>query len=155
MPTFTDTLGRTFVVVIDVAAVKRVREVLQVDLVDAAAGALFEKLASDPILLADVLRLVCRPDAEPPVPLAPEEFTKGLSGNVFDDAGAALIRALLDFFPKAQRAAALGRLMQTLETMRNRLAEVAETMGRAATGNSSGDSPESLESTPVPGPSAS
>ncbi len=66
MKTFTDNAGRTWTVSINVAAIKRVRGLLDVDLyklVDDGFQPL-SKLVSDPVQLADVLYCLCKDEAD-------------------------------------------------------------------------------------------
>ena len=55
MKPFNDSASRTWEVTVNVGAVRRVRDILGVDLMDVAGGDLLERLADDPVLLVDVL----------------------------------------------------------------------------------------------------
>ncbi|MBE3097722.1 MAG: hypothetical protein IMZ44_11435, partial [Planctomycetes bacterium] len=103
MKTFTDSQGRTWNVVVNVSAIKRVRDLLGVDLLDVANGELLSRLADDPCLLVDVLFALCKPEADAKG-VSDEDFGRGMVGGVLDEASAALMKELLDFFPSAQRA---------------------------------------------------
>ena len=61
MKTFTDNAGNTWSLSITVDAVKRVRSLLNVNLMDVIEGTLLEKLSADPVLLCDVLFAVVKP----------------------------------------------------------------------------------------------
>jgi hypothetical protein len=164
MKTFTDSQGRTWSLVINVSAVKRVRDVLGVDLLDVANGDLLSRLADDPCLLVDVLFALCKPEADAKG-VTDEDFGRAMVGGVLDEAASALLKELLDFFPSAQRARALGRMARKIVEQEAALAQAAEAMkplieaaretpatktADLRPGGSSGDSPASAAATPTP-----
>ena len=146
MKPFTDSQGRTWNVTVNVGAIKRVRDVLGVDLLDVANGDLLSRLADDPCLLVDVLFVLSKPEADAKG-ITDEDFGRGMVGGVLDEASAALMKELLDFFPSAQRARALGKMARKLEAQQAAVAEAAAALA-AIPGDSSGNSPASLE--PIP-----
>lgn len=155
MKTFTDSQGRTWNVTVNVGAIKRVRDVLGVDLLDVANGDLLSRLADDPCLLVDVLFVLSKPEADAKS-VSDEDFGRGMIGGVLDEASAALMKELLDFFPSAQRAKALGRMARKIVEQEAALAQAVEAMkplieaARETPGASSGNSPASSASTPAP-----
>ncbi|MBE3133406.1 MAG: hypothetical protein IMZ55_08020 [Acidobacteria bacterium] len=146
MKTFTDSQGRTWNVVVNVSAIKRVRDLLGVDLLDVANGELLSRLADDPCLLVDVLFALCKPEADAKG-VSDEDFGRGMVGGVLDEASAALMKELLDFFPSAQRARALGRMARKITEQGAAVAEAAAAI-QSMPGASSGNSPASAASTP-------
>ncbi|MCR9218211.1 MAG: hypothetical protein NXI14_13545, partial [bacterium] len=66
MRTFKDNQGREWTVEITVAAIKRVRGLAGVDLMEVLEGSngLIEKLVRDPVLLCDVIYAACKPQAD-------------------------------------------------------------------------------------------
>ncbi|MCK4660506.1 MAG: hypothetical protein KAV82_13370 [Phycisphaerae bacterium] len=64
MKSFTDNAGRSSTIAINVDAIKRVRGLLDVDLLKIVEGTLIEKLIRDPVLLCDVVYAVCKPEAD-------------------------------------------------------------------------------------------
>ena len=94
MPTFTDTAGRTWTVTVNVSGIKRVRDLLAVDLLDVANGDLLSRLADDPVLLVDVLYALLKPEADARG-VTDEDFGRGLAGGVLDEASSALMKGLL------------------------------------------------------------
>jgi hypothetical protein len=102
MPTFTDATGRAWSVIITVATLKRVRALANVDLLDVGGGALLERLAADPVLLADVLYAVVKPEADARQ-VNDEAFGQALAGDAIDHAATALLEALVAFFPQPRR----------------------------------------------------
>ena len=152
MKPFTDSANRTWNVVVNVHAVKRVRDLLNIDLLDVANGELLSRLVDDPCLLADVLYAVLKPDADAKGVNA-QDFGAAMVGAALDDGSAALMKELLDFFPSAQRARALGRMIRKIGEQEKAIAEAAAAI-RSMPGASSGSSPASSESTPATSPSA-
>ena len=102
MHTFNDTLGRTWTVTINVDAIRRVRALLDVNLLDAIEGKLLERLVTDPVLLCDILFALVQPEAQAKN-ITDEDFGKALGGDVLDHASSALLEELVDFFPSARR----------------------------------------------------
>jgi hypothetical protein len=164
MKTFTDSQGRTWTVTVNVSAIKRARDLLDVDLLDVAGGDLLARLADDPCLLVDVLYAICKPEADAKG-ITDEDFGKGMVGGVLDKAASALMQELLDFFPSAQRVRALGKLVKAMEREDAAMKEAAEALAPLADaapatappadspptkpGDSSGNSPGPAASTPV------
>ena len=147
MKTFTDSQGRMWNVVINVSAIKHVRDLLGVDLLDVASGDLLSRLADDPCLLVDVLFVLCKPEADAKG-VGDEDFGRGMVGGVLDEASAALMKELLDFFPSAQRAKALGKMARKITEQGAAVAEAAAAI-QSMPGASSGNSPASSASTPA------
>jgi hypothetical protein len=82
--------------------VKRVRSALDVDLLSIADGKLMHELHTDPILLADVLYVVCQPQAEA-ASISDTDFGRALGGDVIEHATQAMLESLADFFPSRRR----------------------------------------------------
>ena len=159
MKTFQDTAGRTWTVGVNVDAVKRVKSLVGVDLL-ATDQKLFEMLASDLVLLCDVVYAVCKPEADTR-DVSSEDFGRAMSGDALGAAAEALVEELIDFFPKHRRreltrkaVTKLDRLMDlAFDATEKRLDsdELEREMEAALTsGGSSTSSPEPPESTPAP-----
>ena len=167
MKTFTDNMGRTWTLVVNVATIKRVRALCGVDLnsiVEVEDGKpsakLLERLSGDPVLLVDVLYAVCRPECEQKG-VSDEDFGAAMAGDAVEQATDALLDEIVDFFPAAKRKAfqrilsasrrfgeaARRRLEATLADGRLEDALVSEL--ERLTGLSP-SAPESAESTPAP-----
>lgn len=117
MKSFTDNRGNTWVIMITVDAIRRVRTKLNVDLLEAVEGKLIERLANDPILLCDVIYVLCQSEADQRG-ISDEEFGRAMAGDAIDHATTSLLEELVDFFPKSRRgllSKALTRY-RTLET---------------------------------------
>jgi hypothetical protein len=118
MHTFTDTQGRPWTITFNVDAIRRVRSVLNINLLEAIEGKLLERLITDPVLLCDILFVVIQPEAISKG-ISDEDFGRALGGDVLEFATTALLEELVDFFPSAKRAVfrkALSKLKQ-LETL--------------------------------------
>jgi hypothetical protein len=150
MKTFTDNLGRTWSITITVDTVKRVRSLLSVNLLDAAGGKLLEQLATDPVLLCDVIYVVVKPDADTKN-ITDVEFGRAMAGDAIASATSALLEELVDFFPTPKRTPlrkALAKMkafeMKALKLAEERLdsPELNKRLENAL-GSLSGTSPES------------
>ena len=112
MKSFTDNLGRTWTLVVNVAAIKRVRALCGVDLnaiveIDKdnnPTAELLERLSTDPVLLVDVLYAVCKTECDQKG-VTDEDFGAAMAGDAIEQATAALLDEVVDFFPTAKRAA--------------------------------------------------
>jgi len=156
MKPLTDSVGRAWEVTVNVGAVRRVRDLLGVDLMDVAGGDLLDRLADDPVLLVDVLYVLVKPQADAKG-VSDEDFGRAMVGGVLDEATSALMKELLDFFPSAQRARALGKMARKIEAQQAAVTEAAAALASMglpaeasaeAGGRSSGNSPASAEPTP-------
>ena len=128
MKSFTDNLGRTWTLVVNVVAIKRVRALCDVDLnaiIEVEDGKpsarLLEKLSSDPVLLVDVLYAVCKPECDQKN-ISDEYFGAAMAGDAIEHATSALLDEVIDFFPEAKRLA----LKKILSATR-RFAQIAKT----------------------------
>lgn len=167
MKSFTDNTGRAWTLVVNVATVKRVRALCGVDLnsvIEVEDGKpsakLLERLASDPVLLVDVLYAVCKPECDR-LGVSDEDFGSAMAGDSVDAATQALLDEVIDFFPEAKRRAfrkILSASRRFGEAAKKRLAELLEDKGledalvselERLTGLSP-SAPESAASAPTP-----
>lgn len=102
MKTFNDNAGRTWTVTVNVDAIKRVKSLLSVNLMEAVEGKLLERLVSDPVLLCDVIYAVCKPEADAKA-VSDEDFGRSMAGDAIELATTALLEELCDFFPQQRR----------------------------------------------------
>jgi hypothetical protein len=160
MHRFTDNEGRTWVINVTVDAIKRVRTLCNLDLLEAIDGKLIERLVTDPITLCDCLYALCKPQADEQK-ITDEAFGRAMAGDCLEQATEALLEDLVDFFPKRRREilrSALGKLKQVeakaMDLAEARLMgpeldrEIADLLDRL--GNSSGTALASSVATPVP-----
>lgn len=103
MQKFTDQTGRVWIVTIHVGVIEDCRRLLDVDLVG-IGGEILQRLESDPVLLCNVLYLICKEQADA-AEITDQAFGRLLGGDVIDDAAAAVLESLLYFFPKRRREA--------------------------------------------------
>ncbi|MCJ7543370.1 MAG: hypothetical protein MUP47_02200 [Phycisphaerae bacterium] len=166
MKTFTTTdPDRLWNVAIDVNALRRLRAAVHVDLMEAIQGDLLDKLAADPVLLVDVLWVLCREQAEA-AGITDEQFGGAVIGDVIEAATDALLEELADFFPQRRRKVLRMAKEKAAKLQELNLAQAAELLGsdlmetrllaeherlRARiAGGSSTSAPGSSELTPAP-----
>lgn len=122
MHSFIDSAGRNWTVRVDVGAVKRVRTVLGIDLMqvgekrtsDGRKPGVLERLSSDPVLLVDVIYVLCEEQAKR-LGVSDEEFGRAMLGDALDGAVKAMLGAVVDFFPNPRERAALKRVLTAAE----------------------------------------
>ena len=127
MKTFTDTAGRSWNVEVNVAAIKRVRGLTQVNLLEIIEGTLIEKLVRDPVLLCDVIYAICKPQAdERQPPVTDEEFGRAMAGDAIEHATAALLEELVSFCPSPRDRKNLGRVLEATRKVMDKARDVVE-----------------------------
>ncbi len=159
MKTFTDNAGRSWTVAVNVDAIKRVRGLVGVDLLEVLDGSLIERLVRDPVLLCDVVYAVCKPQADERG-VSDEDFGRAMAGDAIEHATKALLEELVGFSPNPRDRAALRRVIETTWKVMERardlveqriesgeLEQIAERALERA-GGSSGSAPESSASIP-------
>lgn len=164
MKSFRDTTSREWLVQINTAAIKRCRNLLQVDLLSVLDDEcrLLAQLHDDPVLLVDVLYCLCQPEAETRQ-ITDEQFGQAFSGDVLLNAHTALLEELRDFFPDARQRQVFDQLIQKMRALTDRILEHAEQSMAAIDPESAaqsaiasfGKSPGRSVSTPVPSRSES
>ena len=166
MHTFTDNAGNTWTVTVNVDAIKRVKGLTGINLLDVLGGELMERLSSDPVLLCDVLYAVCKEQTDAKG-VSDEAFGRSMAGDAIDGATSALLEELIEFFPLARRKQmkAAWEKLQRLQTVALDWAgkklegdELERKMLLAlesGPGGSAGSLPASSASIPAASPSAS
>ena len=101
MREFKDKDGRGWQVLIDVGQIELVRDVLQVDLYGLFSDEA-KRLFSDPVLLVDVLFVLCRNQAETRK-MSDVDFGRSFDGDTLEAAADALLEEVLNFFPSSRR----------------------------------------------------
>ena len=166
MRQFTDTKERVWKVELNVRQMKRVRDILGIDLVNviqagkdgAVATDTLDRVANDPILLVDILWVLCEGQAKA-AGVTDDDFGSSLAGDSISDATRAFLDELVDFFPGARRlflkkAVDLARKYETenLEVLEKALnsPEFEERLKTSLQPPAA--SRESAESTPAPSP---
>lgn len=121
--------GKEYLLTIDGPKIRRVRDAVKVDgvgldLVSRDASS-FQKLADEPLLVQEVLSVLCRSQYEANG-LTDEQFQESLSGDDGYNAANALVEAIIDFFPSRQQKV----LREMLATSREAEAEIHATAQR-------------------------
>lgn len=161
MKAFKDIQGHEWQVTVSVTAIKRVKGLTGVDLLEVLDGSLIQRLIGDPVLLVDVLYAVCKPQADERS-ITDEQFGEAMAGDAIDTATAALLDEIVSFCPSPRDRANLGRILkaanEVMDKARDRieaklnsgeLERAAEEALRQTLGDSSGDAPASSESIPA------
>lgn len=159
MKTFTDRAGRTWTIDVTVDAIKRVRGLLDVDLLDSENT--LRRLMIDPILLVDVIYVVCKPQADAEQ-LTDVDFARAMAGDTIAHAKTALVEDLVNFSPDPRERENLGIAVQKFNVMAGRFHDLVKARlnsdalsqemeaALSAVGDSFTNSPELSESTPDP-----
>lgn len=159
MKCFTDNAGRTWTLASNVDVIKRVRGLLDVDLLEIVEGKLIERLIRDPVLLCDVVYAVCKPEADAQG-VSDEDFGRSMAGDAIEHATKALLEELVDFSPSPRDRVNLGRVLEKTWAVMDRARDLIETringseiekvveQALANVGNSSGAAPVSPASSP-------
>lgn len=154
MRTFKDNGGREWTVEVNVAALKRVRGLVGVDLMQVVegTGGLIERLIRDPVLLCDVVFAVCRTEAETRgVP--DEEFGRAMAGDAIEHATAALLEELVSFCPSPRDRRNLGRVLTATRGVMDKARDLVERkIDRLIEGGELDRIAESATSSDVPPP---
>lgn len=158
MRTFKDKTGQTWTIESTIGAVKRVRQLLMVDILSLMdpESKLLDAVTKDPVLLVDVIYAWVLPEAKARG-VEDEAFAGLMDGTSIAGATQAFIDAVIDFFPGArgtllraamEKAAEMERA--SVESIENALAALAPSPASAIPtpdGSSSTSSPRSSGST--------
>ena len=113
MKTFKDNLGRSWLVDVNVTGIKRVRDLIRIDLykvLDDEARLLHDLLA-DPVLLIDTVYVLCKDQCDRES-LSGVRVGEAMGGDALEGAGEALLNAIVDFFPNARGRKNLQRVLE-------------------------------------------
>lgn len=124
MKTFKDNASRSWTITVNVAAIKRVRSLLDVNLMEAVEGDLLEQFSTDPILLCDVVYVLCKPEADQQG-VSDEQFGQAMAGDAIEHATTALLEELVDFFPQAKRQV-LHKALEKMKVVEGKAVTFAE-----------------------------
>ena len=147
MKAFTDNAGRLWEIELNVRQMKRVRDRLGVDLVNvisagedgSVATDTLDRVANDPILLCDILWVLCEGQAKT-AGVTDDDFGSSLAGDSISEATRAAVGLARRY--EEENAAALEKALES--------PEFEERMKTLL--NPRGGSPGSAESTPAPSP---
>ena len=104
MKTFTDNASRIWTISLTIDSVKRVRDLLNINLLEPEAGdpPLLTRIGTDEILLCDIIYCLIKPQADS-LNISDSQFGQSLGGDVILAAQNALYDELIDFFQKRGR----------------------------------------------------
>jgi hypothetical protein len=102
MKTFKDNAGRTWTVDVNIATVKRVKSMLDIDLLKIVEGELLDKIVLNPVMMCNVVYVICKPEADKQN-IDDEQFGYAMAGDALEYATDALLKELVDFFPESKR----------------------------------------------------
>ena len=160
MKQFKDNEGRTWDVSVNVATIKRVRDLADVDLMGITDGTIIEQLIRDPVLLCNAVYAACKPQADEQG-VSDEDFGRAMAGDAIEHATNALLEDLVAFSPSPRDRKNLGQVLAATNRLMDRARDLVEqklTSGElereaeealAIAGLSSTSAPESSGSTPT------
>ena len=122
MRTFQDNAGRGWTVEVNVAAVKRVRDLLKEDLLEIET--ILPRLYADPVLLCDVVYCLCKPQADERQ-VTDEQFGQAMAGDALADAQRAVLEELADFFQSPLQRERMKKTVALLGEITEREAKLA------------------------------
>ncbi|TVQ64486.1 MAG: hypothetical protein EA379_01325 [Phycisphaerales bacterium] len=132
MKQFKDNEGRTWDVVMDTTALKRVRSLLGVDLMQLINGDLVAKMQADPALVVDVAYVMCKDQADERG-VSDEDFGRAMRGDPIAYATQAVLDEFCEYCPDPRDRAALGRVLAAMRAVIDRkMTEREETMTQEA-----------------------
>lgn len=158
MTRFTDLRGRVWTLELNVTALRRVRDLAQVNLLDFAAVG---QLLTDPVAFCDVVYCLCQGQAEA-AGVSDVQFGEGLAGDALLAAFTAFQEECGNFCPRPSTRQALAQLFAKSAAVADQLATRAQQQIQALDADQlaaslltssnavSGSSPASSASTPAP-----
>jgi hypothetical protein len=121
MRKFNDSEGREWSIAVNIGSAKRLKDQLQIDLLDPAS---LQRLSDSPYDVANALFVLCEAQAKATT-TSEEQFGAALSGDAIEEATDALMLEIVDFFPKRQRDA-LKTLLAKMDTAKQGAATLAQ-----------------------------
>jgi len=120
MKTFKDNKDREWKVDVSVNSLRRVRDLIGLDLSGVRVAAVIEQLSNDLPLTVDVIYCIVKPQCDA-AGVSDEDFGRALQdedGSIASAAVVALMEGLIEFFPDARARKVLSRLLEL--TMRSK-----------------------------------
>jgi hypothetical protein len=146
---FKDNADRQWSIEINIAALKRVRALLGVDLLEVIHGVLLDRLIRDPVLLCDVVYAVCKPQTDEHG-ISDEEFGRAMAGDAIDHATQALLEELVSFCPSPRDRQNLGRVLEAARTAMDRARDLLS--ARIESGDLDRIANQAIDHAMAPGP---
>jgi len=118
MHVFTDATGRNWTITINVAALKKVKALVGVNLLELLDNNLegLSELLSDVVKLVDILYVLCKDQADA-LGVSDEDFGRALGGDSLEQAVDAFLEELVDFFPNRRAREALRKMLSKGKTI--------------------------------------
>lgn len=165
MKEIVDGVGRVWKLGLTIGGVKRVRELLDADLLEmiddrdeAKRLAAVERFTGDLVFAVDVIYLLLKPQADE-AGVTEEAFAESMFGEPMENAFRAYVEEIVGFFRNPALSAALTAAIRRIDqaataqtagagdlVLRIESGEFDEMLGLRGLGTSSGEQPESLES---------
>lgn len=102
MKQFKDNIERTWTLSLNIATAKRVKDVLNFDLLSDEIGEMVGRLSTDPVLLCDVIFVLVMEEAETRS-VTDVNFGEAMAGDAIENATQALLEEIVEFFPPKKR----------------------------------------------------
>ncbi|MEK7754316.1 MAG: hypothetical protein AAB654_20490 [Acidobacteriota bacterium] len=125
MKVFNDNAGRSWTISVDVNALRQVRAHLGLNLVGKDFVPALNRLQDDPMLLCDVLYVICKPQAEKQN-ISDEDFGRAMAGDAVEHATTAFLEELANFTPNPRDRARVNRMLSAMWNMFDKARDVAE-----------------------------
>jgi hypothetical protein len=126
MKVFKDREGREWIVDVNIGSIKRVNDILNVDLLRLEGGQLVDQLIGDPVTLCNVVYVLCMKQAQERG-VSDEDFGRAMAGDSIDHATTALLEDFVDFFPSRKRPA-MAKALAKIKQIEAAQLEAAERM---------------------------
>jgi hypothetical protein len=124
-PTFTDSKNQSWTMSLTAPLVRKIQQATSINLTDLKSDP-FEKLALDPLKLADVIWMLCETQATS-AGLDAEQFLTQIAPHI-DDAVAALEAAVTNFFPASKKSLLLSLRSQNATMTQNATTKAMEAL---------------------------
>lgn len=121
MHRFKDNTGREWRLSLNGWQLKKLKETLDFDARDHES---ILRAASDPVLLCNVLFVLCEEQAKADG-VSDQQFGEAMGGDAIDEAAQAYLEESVDFFPRSQRPA-LTKVLATVKDYQTRATALAE-----------------------------
>ena len=128
MKAFKDRDGREWKLSLNVTSVKRVRDLLKIDLLR-IDEAMLETLATDEVALVNVVYALVKPEADGRSPgVSDEDFGRAMAGDAIDEAWKALLEELADFFRNPRKRELVRKALAKLSELEEKIIAHGERM---------------------------
>lgn len=113
--------GKTVDLSISAGSIELVKNQLKVSLVDLGSTGVIEKMMDDPLLLCNIIYLLCKRSCEEQK-ISAEDFAYGMEGEQIEAATKAFIEELINFLPPSKKTL-LRQSLKMQETLNQKMVE--------------------------------